>query len=56
MDILGKGTLKVLRLWYRGLVGVPRNLLDVLFLKLHGEQDLDGGAHIVHQDLKVLLG
>jgi hypothetical protein len=28
----------------------------VLLLKLHGEQDLDRGAHIVHQDLQALLG
>jgi hypothetical protein len=41
MDILGKVTLQVLRLWYRGLVGDPRDLLDVLLLKLHGEKDLD---------------
>jgi hypothetical protein len=56
MDILCKDTLEVLRLRYRGLAGVPRDLLDVLLLKLHGEQDLDRSAHIVHQDFKVLLG
>ena len=56
MDILGNDTLEVLRLRYGGLAGVPRDLLDVLLLKLHGEQDLDRGAHIVHQDLQALLG
>jgi hypothetical protein len=56
MDILGKDTLEVLRLRYRGLAGVPSDLLDVLLLKLHGEQDLNRSAHIVHQDFKVLLG
>jgi hypothetical protein len=56
-QFLGRGnTLEVLRLRYGGLAGVSRDLFDVLLLQLHGEQDFDRGAHIVHEDLQVLLG